>query len=156
MIRFVRVDHRLLHGQVAFAWTKSLGTDCILIASDKVVKDEIHSSALRLSKPSGVKLVIKSIEDSIQALNSGVTDKYKLFIIVASIRDAWRLCENVPAIQSVNLGGVKSEAGKVQIGKAVYVSEEEKDLIRDIAARGIDVEIRMGPDEPSVKALNVI
>lgn len=115
MIRFVRVDHRLLHGQVAFAWTKSLGTDCILIANDKVVRDEIHSSALRLSKPSGVKLVIKSMEESIQALNSGVTDKYKLFVIVGSIEDAYRLCESVPAIKSVNLGGVKAEVDRKSV-----------------------------------------
>ena len=156
MIKFVRVDHRLLHGQVAFAWTKSLGTDCILIANDKVVQDEIHSSALRLSKPSGVKLVIKNIADSIEALNSGVTDKYKLFIIIGSIADAYRLCSAVPAIKSVNLGGIKSEEGKVQISKAIYVSEEEKETIRKIADLGIEVEVRMVPDDASVNALKLI
>ena len=84
MIVLVRVDHRLLHGQVVFTWTKSISTDCILIASDAVVKDELRMTALRLSKPNGVKLVMKSIDDSIKALNAGVTDKYNLMI----------LCEN--------------------------------------------------------------
>lgn len=51
MIKLVRIDHRLLHGQVAFAWTKYLGTDCILIANDSVAQDELRMSALRLSKP---------------------------------------------------------------------------------------------------------
>ena len=41
MIVLVRVDHRLLHGQVVFTWTKSISTDSILIASDPVVKDEL-------------------------------------------------------------------------------------------------------------------
>ena len=54
MIVLVRVDHRLLHGQVVFTWTKSISTDCILIASDAVVKDELRMTALRLSKPNGV------------------------------------------------------------------------------------------------------
>ena len=62
MIVLVRVDHRLLHGQVVFTWTKSISTDCILIASDAVVKDELRMTALRLSKPNGVKLVMKSID----------------------------------------------------------------------------------------------
>lgn len=82
MIKLTRIDHRLLHGQVAFSWTKFLESDCILLASDALVKDELKMSAMRMAKPTGVKLVMKSIDDSIKALNSGVTDKYKLFIIV--------------------------------------------------------------------------
>ena len=85
MIKLLRIDHRLLHGQVAFSWTKFLESDCILIASDNLMKDELKMSAMRMAKPTGVKLVMKSIEDSIKALNSGVTDKYKLFIIVESV-----------------------------------------------------------------------
>ncbi|MEG0735563.1 MAG: PTS sugar transporter subunit IIB, partial [Longicatena sp.] len=65
MIKAVRVDHRLLHGQVAFAWTKVLQTDCILIANDAVSKDQLRMSALRMAKPDSVKLVMKNIEDSI-------------------------------------------------------------------------------------------
>ena len=88
MIVLLRIDHRLLHGQVAFSWTKSISTDCILIASDTVVQDELRMTALRVSKPNGVKLVMKNIEDSLKALNSGVTDKYKLMILCENIEDA--------------------------------------------------------------------
>jgi fructoselysine and glucoselysine-specific PTS system IIB component len=82
MIKFVRVDHRLIHGQVAFAWTKSLGIDCILVASDSVAKDNLRMSALRMAAPSGVKVVIKSIEDSAANILSGKTDKYNLMIVL--------------------------------------------------------------------------
>ena len=41
MIKLLRVDHRLLHGQVAFSWTQGLGADCILIANDDVPKNEM-------------------------------------------------------------------------------------------------------------------
>ena len=82
MIVLTRVDHRLLHGQVAFSWTQTIGADCILIANDDVPTNEIRKTTIKLAKPQGVKLVIKSIDDSIAALKSGVTDKYKLFIVV--------------------------------------------------------------------------
>ena len=98
MINLMRVDHRLLHGQVAFSWTNALGTDCILIANDSVPTDDIRKTTLKLSKPNGVKLVIKSIDDAITAINSGVTDKYKLFIIVETIHDAARMVEGLSLI----------------------------------------------------------
>ena len=91
MIKLLRVDYRLVHGQVAISWSGYLGADCILVANDEAAKDEMRQSVLRLSKPQRTKLVIKSIEDSIRAIKSGVTDKYNLFIVVNNIQDAERL-----------------------------------------------------------------
>lgn len=59
MIVNVRVDHRLLHGQVAMAWNQVLGSDCILIANDSVPNDEIRKAGIKLAKPANTKLVIK-------------------------------------------------------------------------------------------------
>ena len=73
MITMTRVDHRLLHGQVAFAWIKYTGSNCILIANDAVAKDDLRIAALRLAKPEGTKLVIKNVKDSLSAIESGVT-----------------------------------------------------------------------------------
>ena len=138
MIKFVRVDHRLIHGQVAFAWTKSLGIDCILVASDSVAKDNLRMSALRMAAPSGVKVVIKSIEDSAANILSGKTDKYNLMIVLENIKDADRLTEKVTEIKKVNLGGVKKEEGKKQISK------------------GIAVEVQMIPEDKMQNAMTLI
>ncbi len=53
MIKLCRVDHRLLHGQVAFSWTNELSADCILIANDAVVHDEVFKTTMKLAKPPG-------------------------------------------------------------------------------------------------------
>ncbi len=53
MIKLVRVDHRLLHGQVAFSWTQALGADCILIANDDVPQNDIRKTTIKLAKPAG-------------------------------------------------------------------------------------------------------
>ena len=156
MIKMTRVDHRLLHGQVAFTWIRQVGADCILIANDAVAKDELRMSVLRMAKPQGVKLVVKSVDDSIKALTSGVTDKYNLFIITESIEDAWRLCKAVPAIRELNIGGVKVEDGKRQISEAVFVSDEECARIRELDAAGVHVFVQMTPSERSDEAMKLI
>ena len=150
MIKCLRVDHRLLHGQVAFSWTSHLSADCILIACDAVMQDEIRKASIKLAKPQGVKLVIKNIEDSIIAINSGATDKYKLFIVVESIADAARLVEGTTCIKSVNLGGTKAKEGTRNISKAVNVFPEEEEILKRLSQNGIEVEIRMVPNDPKV------
>lgn len=156
MIKMVRVDHRLLHGQVAFAWTKTLGVDCILIASDEVSKDTLRMGALRMAAPSGVKLVIKSIDDSVANILAGKTDKYNLFIILESIEDAYRLTKEVQDIRLVNLGGIKAAPDKHQISKAISVSNLDCCLLREMDKNGIRLEIRMVPDEKPLNAMDLI
>jgi fructoselysine and glucoselysine-specific PTS system IIB component len=156
MIKFVRVDHRLLHGQVAFSWIKYLGVDCILIANDAVAQDELRMSALRLSKPAGIKLVIKNIADSAEAILSGVTDKYTLMILLETVEDAWRFSEKTGAIKELNLGGTKSAEGRKQISKAVFVSDEDSNKLRKMTEKGITITVQMIPNEVSQNIANPI
>ena len=138
MIKLLRVDHRLLHGQVAFSWTQGLGADCILIANDDVPKNDIRKTTIKLAKPAGVKLVIKTIEDAIAALKSGVTEKYKLFIVVESVEDAYRLATAYPEIKEIN------------------ITPDEEKMVKELVANGCEVEIRQVPNDKKVAALNVL
>ncbi|MEG0841936.1 MAG: PTS sugar transporter subunit IIB [Erysipelotrichaceae bacterium] len=156
MIKLVRIDHRLVHGQVAFSWTKFLEADCILIASDNLMKDELKMAAMRMAKPSGVKLVMKSMDDAITALNSGVTDKYKLFILCESVQDVHYLATHTSVITSINIGGMKSEEDRHQISKAVYVSDRDIELLKELNEKGIELEVRLVPNDNRQNLMNLI
>lgn len=156
MIKLLRVDDRLLHGQVAFTWTRSLEADCILIANDDVVKNEFRKTTITMAKPQGVKLVIKNIEDSIEAINSGKTDKYKLFIVVESIKDAAAIANNVKSIKSINLGGVRPGKELRAISNAVCVSDDDAALLKNLMSDGVEVELRQVPTESKVNAAGLL
>jgi len=147
MITLLRVDHRLLHGQVAFSWTQYVGADCILIANDNVPEEELRKTTIKLAKPPSVKLVIKNINDSIEAIISGVTDKYNLFIVVESVNDAWRIASAVDEIQSINLGGIKAKEGSKNISKAINLLPEEIEQLQQLVGKGVEVEIRQVPND---------
>ena len=152
----VRVDHRLLHGQVAMAWNQVLGSDCILIANDSVPNDEIRKAGIKLAKPANTKLVIKNMDASVEALVSGVTDKYKLFIVVESIADVYKLCKETGMIDKITLGGVKSREGTRQISKAVFTTPKEEELLKELITDGVTVEIRQVPSDSVIYAKDVL
>ena len=156
MIKKLRVDHRLLHGQVAFSWTSALNADCILIANDSVVNDELRKTTMKMAKPNGVKLVIKNIADSIQAINSGKTDKYKLFIVVESIKDAQKLINGVDQIKSLNLGGTKATEQTRNISKAMNITNEEETILKGLVNKGVDVTIQMVPEDTAIPVEKVL
>ena len=156
MITCLRVDHRLLHGQVAFSWTSQLGSNCILIANDNVMQDEMRKMSIKMAKPQGVKLVLKTVDDGIKAINDGVTDKYKLFIVVESIADAYRFATETNVIKSINLGGTKAKKETRNISKAVSVLPEEEELLKKLIEANIEVEIRMIPTDTKILAKKVL
>lgn len=149
-VKLVRVDHRLIHGQVGFTWTKFLQAICILIASDALMKDSLKMTAMKMATPSGVKLVMKSIDDSVKALNSGVTDKYSLLILCESVEDVARLASQVPSIKAINLGGMKDGADRKQVSKSVHLSPSDIELIQQLSEKGVELTVQMVPDEQAV------
>lgn len=156
MIRLCRVDNRLIHGQVAYAWMQALTVDCILVASDSVASDELKCSILRMAKPAGVKLVIKSVRSSIEAINSGVTDKYDLLVICESVDDAFRLASGTPSINEIDLGGAKMEDGRRRIAPAFCVDEKEERQLREMVARGVHIYIQQVPGDSPEDVMNLL
>lgn len=73
--------------------------------------DDVRKAALRLGKPNNAKLVIKTVDDSIAAINEGKTDKYSLMIVTGNVKDAVRLARETTQIKSINLGRHKVCAG---------------------------------------------
>ena len=147
MIKLLRVDYRLVHGQVAISWSGYLGADCILVANDEAAKDEMRQSVLRLSKPQRTKLVIKSIEDSIRAIKSGVTDKYNLFSVVNNIQDVERLAKEIPELNYVNLGVLPANENTKALSKAINVTSEDVKTLKKLLAKNIEIDIQQVPTE---------
>lgn len=142
MILLTRVDHRLLHGQVATSWVNGLGSDCIFCVGDKVANDPVWKTTLKMGKPTGCKLVIKDMAHAIEAINSGVTDKYRMIICVRSIEDAKLLIDGCPQIKSLNLGNTLESPTTKQISRQIFLEPEEAEMLKELGGRGVEVEIR--------------
>lgn len=137
MISLVRIDDRLIHGQVATVWSKYLGVDRIIVANDNVVKDETQMMALSMAVPSNIKAIFRNIDDVIRLLNDPRSEKLKILVLVASPKDALRLVEKVSEITEVNVGNFgrinnTSSVAKEQLYSNVFASEEEKKDFDDL------------------------
>ena len=147
MIKLIRIDDRLVHGQVAFTWTPALGADCLLIANDKVAKDEFMKMTLSLAKPAGTKLLIKTVKDAAIFLNDEKSKNAKVLVLINSVKDAAALSADVPEITSVNFGGLRSKEGSKLISKAIAVNDDDIVVIREMLAKGLELEVRQVPTD---------
>lgn len=147
MVELLRVDDRLLHGQVATTWTNAVAPEAILVANDEAATNEMSRLALKMAKPAGVKLAIKTIEEGIQLLNNPKARGIKIFVIVRTIHDALEIVKNTDQIKKVNVGGVKKKEGGKMIAACIFLTNEEIDELRQMQAYVDEVELRMVPSE---------
>ena len=85
MLKLIRIDDRLIHGQVAFTWTPALNINCIVVANDRAATDEFLKMTLGLAKPAGVKLVIKTIRETIPFLNDAKNAALSILVLIREL-----------------------------------------------------------------------
>lgn len=142
-----RLDERLIHGQVATYWTRSLQADRIIVADDDVLKDEIGKEALKAAVPSGVHLSILSVDNAARRLNEGRYSGQRVFLIVNKPKTISRMIDAGLKIKEVNIGNMGEKEGRKQVKKSVYCTPEEIDEIKSIEAKGVQVFAQMVPND---------
>lgn len=148
MVTMLRVDDRLLHGQVAFSWINQTNPDAILIANDGVVNDEITKLAIKMAKPAGVKMAIKSLKDGIDLINNPKTNNMKLFVVVKNTDDALKVVQEIEGIKMLNIGGAsnKKKGGKM-ILKGIYMTAKDIENIRKLIPLVETIDTRVVPSD---------
>lgn len=150
MIKFMRVDHRLLHGQVALSWFGTTNANCILIPNDEVSNDAVRKATLKMARPSGAKLVIMSVDKATQQINAGSADKWDMMVVVESIHDAYRFINGLnDKPKELNLGGTKKTDKTRSLSAAVNVTDQDEKELQKLSDLGIKIYIQQVPTSPS-------
>lgn len=134
MIVQIRVDDRLVHGQVAVIWSKQFGTTHMVVANDEAAKNEIQQMTLKMATPDGVKLLIRGVEDAIGVFNNPKSENTKMFVLTNSVADALKIAQNC-RVQSINVANVGrfETREKTQLNADVGCNPEELVALEKIA-----------------------
>lgn len=153
MIKMLRVDDNLLHGQVAFSWVKNMRIHTIVIADDKVVNDQFMKMSLGLAKPIGVNLLIETVENTIDFLRK--EEKLNIMVIVNNFENAVRLCESLK-IKYVNVGLIHKSSGYCIHYENMYLKQKDIDYLSILLKNGVNVEYRLHYDDCPVQVKDIL
>lgn len=137
MIKEVRLDDRLIHGQVAVSWTRALDLDVLLVVNDQIVNDPMRKNALKLGVPAGVKYGFRSVDEGIKFLNSPESQKYKIMVLVNNPIDAARVMKGIQGVKRLTIGGVRKDAP--YITESLNLDKEDIEALNSLIELGIKV-----------------
>ena len=145
MIQKIRIDDRLLHGQVAFSWKSALGFDAIVIASDAAANDHMRKQVIKMCCPEGVRLAVRTVEGAAELLRNPRLEAMKVFVICPDPATGSSLLTMIDEKPAINLGGMQSAEGRAMFSRNVYVNADDIAALDDIAERGYTIEVQEVP-----------
>ena len=155
-IKIVRIDDRLIHGQIVQGWLKTIDVDKILIVSDEVANDEMQQVLLSMAVPSSVKLVIKNINDASYEIANEVYEQDNLMILFSNPQDIVKMIDNGIKFQSINIGGMHYAHGKKQLLTNLSVDKSDVEAFLKLINCGIELETRALPQDDRYNAVTDI
>ncbi len=146
----MRVDDRLVHGQVMVGWREHLGANQVLVASDRLAANPMAARLLRLTSPTDVSLVIDSVEGLCRRLLAGEFSAKKDILLFESLADILKALDLGLRFPCLNLGGLRHHDSHIAFSPSVSLSLEDIEKLREIVDRRVSIEIQMLPREKPV------
>ncbi|UUI38993.1 PTS system mannose/fructose/N-acetylgalactosamine-transporter subunit IIB [Oceanobacillus oncorhynchi] len=143
----VRVDDRLIHGQVATRWSTGLRVNRIMVIDDIIAASDHEKAVLRMAAPSGVNTSILPFEKAAANIKAGNYQGQRVLLVVKSPEILVRLQEEGLELPQVNIGNLSNRFGTVQIKKSVSLSADEEKAIQTLLNSGVKVTAQMVPDD---------
>ena len=120
-----RVDSRLLHGQVATAWTKTTQPTRIIVVSDGVAHDKLRKNLITEAAPPGVKANVIPIDKMIEVAKDPRFGNTKALLLFETPEDALKAIEGGVDIKELNIGSMAHSVGKVAVNKVLSLGKED-------------------------------
>ncbi len=146
-IKHIRIDERLVHGQVASAWCNTISATRIMVINNQANGDEFIKQMLRMATPSQIALSVLTYEKALTRINQGQYDNDQVLIVFKSIMDAcefYQLGFNYPKI---NIGNCSAKDTTTPTVTGVYINQEDQQAINILKEKGITITIQMTPKD---------
>ena len=143
-----RIDSRLLHGQIATAWTKAVLPTRIIVVSDAVAKDELRSKLITQAAPPGVKAHVVPVNQMIKlAKNDQDFGGQRALLLFENPQDVLRAVEGGVPLKTINIGSMAHSTGKVQPNKVLAFNQDDIDTFKKLEEAGLTFDVRKVPND---------
>lgn len=146
----VRIDERLIHGQVAVLWSASTKATRIMIVDNEVVKDAVNKAALKMVCPQQCKLSILTTQKAADNLKNDKYDGERVFIIAKGPKALRAIEEAGYHFEEINVGNMGGKQNTKTIKKSVACTQEDIEDFMYLSNKGVKLNAKMAPNDSDI------
>lgn len=145
---WVRIDNRLVHGQIIEAWLPFTHARTIVVANDDLAADVLRQQIVSIAIPLGVEIVFLDIDSVGTHLIEKKLQGADTLVLFASCSDAKRAYDHGMLFTCLNLGNIHYSPGKKQICQHIALSKEDEGCLEFFHHKGVQLDFRCIPSDP--------
>lgn len=146
-ISLIRIDDRMIHGQVVMTWIGYTKSQAIYLIDDVIANDDVQKELILLVAPSNVVVKIFSVDEAIENYDLWKDSNQKTMIIVRTPQVLLELLEAKLKLEAINIGGIGSSPGKKKLYRNISISSQERETLNAILDYGQTLYIQVVPSE---------
>jgi PTS system mannose-specific IIB component len=156
-VRHLRIDNRLIHGQVTVAWVGNLGANRLIVCNDEVAADDMQRMILPQAAR-GVPTSVLGVQETLDYCASEQAQRETIFIIAKLPADALALVRGGLKPEEINVGNQAPRPGTkfTMVTRSIAVTAEDAATYRAIADEGFTLQQRMMPNDKKADFLHVL
>jgi len=144
-VKHLRIDNRLIHGQIVVAWLQAIGADTVIVANDGIAADDFQKAMLVAVSPPGIREKILSIDETLAYVKDPAHAGEKIFLLVKEPADALRLHRGGLGLATMNVGNMAFAAGAKRVSNTVFVGPKDIEAAKALTAEGVTLTCQMMP-----------
>ncbi|HEM3580607.1 TPA: PTS mannose transporter subunit IIAB [Streptococcus suis] len=146
-INLARIDTRLLHGQVATAWTPASKADRIIVASDTVAQDDLRKQLIKQAAPGNVKANVVPIKKLIEVSKDPRFGNTHALILFETPQEALEAIEGGVEIKELNVGSMAHSTGKTMVNTVLSMDKDDVATFERLRELGVKFDVRKVPND---------
>ena len=145
-LNMVRVDYRMVHGQIVAKWIKFRPVDRLILADDSLVDDPFMGDIYRMAVPDREVDIVKlgDVQTAIDRKNDTV------LLIFKDVASAYTVYKNGLQLPELNVGAVQNSAQRKAVVQGVALTVEEYEKLSEMKAEGVNVFLQPVPENDPV------
>ena len=148
MICDIRIDDRLIHGQVVGCWTPQYSLDKIVIVDDEILKDKERKAALKFGCPENVSLSFHSAHKAAEILNRGGDNGHRVMLLARSPKSLLEMIQAGYKISRITVGNMSPHGdNNLHIKGTTYISPQDLVDFKELVKAGVDIIMQFKPDD---------
>jgi len=152
VLKLTRLDERLVHGQIINNWCTSEDITEIIVINKEVANNEMRKTIIEMSVPEGINILFCDVSQALEIYEE--ESKFeRLMLVFGNPFEILEFIEKGGKLTDLNIGGMSFRKDRKKLSTAVYVSSEELEILKKIAAKNIRLEIRILPTDRSTNFL---
>lgn len=157
MLSLVRIDDRLIHGQVVTQWVSRVMANRIVVVDDGVAKDPFMTTVCKSLAPSGTIVEVYSVEAAIpKMIEYGTSDELRVIILTKVPQPIKQMADNGVKFSRIVIGGMGLRHGRTKLFRNITADEAERETFKSLIELGIEVICQIVPDDVSVNAKELL